>query len=206
VLERFYALLLIFLAFYAQKMTAQNNLNTNFREMCRKTISGQYSNALADFALAQDSVTLAKEAIKKLAKLISSDESKLSTVSQKLKASEYSPNLIHERDALVSQIKLYKEQLMTTQKQLTSSQNLHSTSKKRVESIRKKVESIFNISMVADPEGGPRKLLAKVDWKSPCPKYRVLCPLPIKDVNVLKELTKELDDSELACERYTKIK
>lgn len=204
--DRFYAVLLIFSAFFAQKLTAEDIVDTNFRERCRKTISGQYSNALADKALAEDAVTLASDAIKKSKKQIEADDVKLKAIREKIQTSEYSPELINERDAVTAQIKLYKEQLSVSQGQLASSQKLLDTSKKRIESIRKKVESIFTVTMVPDPEGGPRKLLARIEWKSPCPKYRVLCPLPPKDVTVLKELRKEIDDSDLSCDRYSKIK
>ena len=204
--DRFYAVLLIFSAFYGPKPLAADNLDTNFRERCRKTISGQYSNALADKALAEDAVALATEAITKSKKQITSDETKLKALNQKIQSTEYAPDLLNERDLLTSQIKLYREQLATSEGQLASSQKLMTTSKKRIESIRTKVESIFTVTMVPDPEGGLRKLLAKIEWKSPCPKYRVLCPLPEKDLKILKELRLEIDDSDLACERYTKIK
>ncbi len=204
--DRFYAVLLIFSAFYGPKPLAADNLDTNFRERCRKTVSGQYSNALADKALAEDAVTLASDAIKKSKKQIEADEAKLKVIREKIQTSEYSPELVNERDAVTAQIKLYKEQLSVSQGQLASSQKLLDTSKKRIESIRKKVESIFTVTMVPDPEGGPRKLLARIEWKSPCPKYRVLCPLPVKDITVLKELRKEIDDSDLSCDRYSKIK
>jgi hypothetical protein len=206
VFDRFYAVLLIFSAFFAQKLAAEDIVNTNFRERCRKTISGQYSNALADKALAEDAVALASEAIAKSKKQISSDETKLKALNQKIQSTEYAPDLLNERDLLTSQIKLYREQLATSEGQLASSQQLMTTSKKRIESIRKKVESVFTVTMVPDPEGGLRKLLAKIEWKSSCPKYRVLCPLPEKDLKILKELRLEIDDSDLACERYTKIK
>jgi hypothetical protein len=206
VFDRFYAVLLIFSAFCGQKLLAADNLDTNFRELCRKTISGQYSNALADKALAEDAVALATEAITKSKKQITSDETKLKALNQKIQSTEYAPDLLNERDLLASQIKLYREQLATSEGQLVSSKQLMTTSKKRIESIRKKVESIFTVTMVPDPEGGLRKLLAKIEWKSPCPKYRVLCPLPEKDLKILKELRLEIDDSDLACERYTKIK
>lgn len=204
--DRFYAGLLIFSAFSAQNLRAEDTVDTNFRERCRKTISGQYSNALSDRSLAEDAVTLAGEAISKSKKQIESDESKLKTLKQKIQSSEFSADLISERDALTGQIKLYQEQLATSESQLKAAQKLLATSKKHIESIRKKVESIFTVTMVPDPEGGQRKLLARIEWKSPCPKYRVLCPLPEKDLKILKELRTEVDDSDLACERYTKIK
>lgn len=204
--DRFYAVLLIFSAFVSPKLQAGDYLDSNFRERCRKTISGQYSNALGDKALAEDAVALARDAITKSKKQISIDEGKLQILNKKIQSSEYSPELLSERDLLKAQIKLYREQLATSEGQGQSSQKLLVTSKKRIESIRKKVESIFTVTMVSDPEGGARQLLAKIEWKSSCPKYRVLCPLPEKDLKILKELRSEIDDSDLACERYTKIK
>lgn len=204
--DRFYVVLLIFSSFASPKLPAGDYSDSNFRERCRKTISGQYSNGLGDRALAEDAVALARDAITKSKKQISADEGKLQILNKKIQSSEYSPELLSERDALKAQIKLYREQLATSEGQEQSSQKLLVTSKKRIESIRKKVESIFTVTMVPDPEGGPRKLLAKIEWKSACPKYRVLCPLPEKDLKTLKALITEVDDPDLACERYTRIK
>jgi len=120
--------------------------------------------------------------------------------------SEYSPELMNERDMLGAQIKLYHEQKATSEQQLAlATQNL-ATSKRRIESIKKKVESIFTVKMSPDPEGGPRPLLSHIDWKSPCPKYRALCPLPARDVATLVSLLGDIDDSDKSCERYAKIK
>jgi len=206
VIDRFYAVLLIISSISAQTLRAEDVVDVNFRERCRKAISGQYSNVLADKALAEDAVTLASEAIKKSQKQIDSDEVKMKALRRKLETSEYSPELMNDRDVLAAQIKLYHEQMATSQGQLASAQKNLLASKKRIESIRKKVESIFNVKMVPDPEGGPRPLLSKIEWKSPCPKYRVLCPLPQKDVSTLVSLLSEVDDSDKSCERYSKIK
>ena len=205
-IDRFYAVLLIISSFAAQILKAEDIVDTNFRERCRKTVSGQYSNVLADKTLAEDAVTLATEAIKKSQKQIDADEVKMKALHRKLESSEYSTEAIQERDMLTAQIKLYREQKATSETQLAAAQKLLLASKKRIESIHKKVESIFTVTMVPDPEGGPRPLVGKIEWKSPCPKYRVLCPLPARDAGVLRELRNEIDDSDLSCERYVKIK
>ena len=202
----FCSFLLIFSAIFDPKLLAKGTGESNFRELCRKTISGQYSNVLADKTLAEDAVKLASEAIQKSKKQINADEAKLDKLNEKIRSSEYTPELINERDMVNAQLKLYQEQLTTSQSQLKSAQQLAITSKKRIESIQKKVESIFEVSMVPDPEGGPRPMLGRIEWKSSCPKYRVLCPLPAKDAQTLKELRKEIDDSDLACDRYSKLK
>lgn len=203
---RFCCLLLIFSAIFGAELLAKDTSESNFRELCRKTISGQYSNALADKTLAEDAVKLASEAIQKSKNQIKTDETKLNKLNEKIRSSEYTPELINERDMINAQLKLYQEQLTTSQSQLKSAQKLAVTSKKRIESIRKKVESIFIVTMFPDPEGGPRPMLGRIEWKSSCPKYRVLCPLPAKDAQTLKELRKEIDDSDLACDRYSKLK
>ena len=203
---RFYAVLLIFSSFLLPRAWASGDPDTNFRERCRRTVSGQYSSLVADMAMSDDSVTLANDARKKSLKQIDSDEIKMKALRKKLEASEYSPELLSERDMLAAQLKLYHEQLASSEGQIESAKKRQATTKKRIDSARKKVESIFKVNLVPDPEGGPRPLIGQIEWKSPCPKYRALCPLPVKDAAVLVALLDEIDDSDLSCHHYAKIK
>ena len=130
----------------------------------------------------------------------------LKTLKKKIAANDYAPDLLNERDVIVSQIKVYHEQLLTSQSQLESAKKLKTNAKKREQSMRKKVEAIFTVIMGEDPDGGVRPLFSKLEWKSPCPKYRALCPLPPRDTEILTALTDDIDDPGLACHHYSKIK
>jgi hypothetical protein len=130
----------------------------------------------------------------------------MKAIKKKIAANDYSPDLLNERDVISSQIKLYHEQLLTSQSQLETAKKQKTDARKREGGMRKKVESIFTVFMVEDPDGGVRPIFSKLEWKSPCPKYRALCPLPPREADILVALTDDFDDPALVCHRYAKIK
>ncbi len=204
--ERFYSLLLIFLATFGQNLAAEDDPTINFRERCRRVISGSYGDVLADARQADDAVTLAENFRTKSQAQIDRDEKKLRDVKTKLEASDYSPDLLTERESMVSKIKLYHEQLTTSEDQIAAARKKQKEALKREISMRKKIQQIFRIEMAEDPDGGPRPVFSKIEWKSPCPKYRALCPLPQQDAKVLIALLDEVDDQSQACFKYSKLK
>ena len=204
--ERFYILLLIFAPISGQNAFAQDDPTINFRERCRRTISGSFATVIADARLADDSLVLAENFRTKSRVQIDRDEKKMRDVMKKLQASDYSPDLLTERDVLSSKIKLYHEQLASSEDTIASARKNQLKARKRESSMHSKIDKIFKIEMSEDPDGGPRPVFRKIEWMSPCPKYRALCPLPDKDTKILITLLDEVDDPYQACFKYSKLK
>ncbi len=202
----FHSFLIIFSSIIAVSALAEGDETINFREKCRRAVSGTFATVLADMHMADDGVTLAENFSKKARILEDSFELKMKALKKKIAANDYSPDLLNERDVIASQIKLYHEQLLTSQSQLETAKKQKSDANKRESNLRKKVEAIFTVIMSEDPDGGIRPLFNKLEWKSPCPKYRTLCPLPPHDAELLISLTDDMDDPSLVCHRYSKIK
>ena len=202
----FYSIVLIISAILPQIAAAVDDPGINFRERCRRVISGTFATVIADKSMADDQVTLAETYLKKSKIKIESGEVKMRLIKQKLAASDYSPDLLTERDVVASQIKLYHEQFLTSENQLAEAKKRQASAAKRDMTIRKKVESIFKVTMSEDPDGGPRPIFNKIEWKTDCPKYRSLCPLPEKESLILVSLLDDIDDTDNACHRYSKIK
>jgi len=199
-------LLIIISSFSALTTEAVEDETVNFRERCRRAVSGTFASVLADMNMADDGVTLAENFTKKARIQVDAYEIKLKTLNKKITANDYSPDLLNERDVITSQIKLYHEQWLSSQSQLETAKKQKTDAKKRETSMRKKVEAIFTVFMNDDPDGGFRPLFNKLEWKSPCPKYRALCPLPPREAVILTSLTDDIDDPALVCHRYSKIK
>ncbi len=203
---RFLHLLLTFIALQSPDAGAEDDPAINFRERCRRNISGSYGAALADARQADDAVILAENFRTKSKAQIRRDEKQLEAVKNKLHDTDYAPDLLTQRDHLVSKIKLYQEQLATSENQILSARQKQDAAHQRETSMRKKLNMIFKIEMVQDPGGGPRPIFSKIDWLSSCPKYRALCPLPEKDAKILIAILDDVDDPSQACFRYSKLK
>lgn len=199
-------LMLIFIALVAQTAAAQDDPTLNYREKCRRAASGAFSNAVGDKYLAEDAVHLAENALKKSKAIIEIHEAKLRLVNKNLQKNDYDTKLLEERDGLTSQIKLFHEQLLASESQLESSRKKLIKTNKHHSSLKQKIEKIFTVSFSEDPDGGPRKLFNTIEWKSTCPKYRSLCPLPANDSKVLASLLDDIDDQDMSCFKYSKMK
>jgi hypothetical protein len=202
----FYTIMLIFVAILGLEATAQDDPGLNYREICRRAASGAFATATGDLALAEDSVVLAKNGEKKAHAVVEIHEAKIKLVHKKLKSKDYSTELFSERDSLAAQIKLYHEQYTSSQEQLKQANKNLVAAKKRHRKLKQKIDPIFKSYFSDDPDGTPRKLFNKLEWKSECPKYRSLCPLPESDAKALVSLVDEIDDQDFACHRYAKMK
>jgi hypothetical protein len=198
--------MIIFIALRVIQASAQDDPTLNYREKCRRAASGAYSNAFGDKFLAEDAVELAENAGKKSKAVIEIHEAKLRLVNKKLQSNDYDTKLLEERDTLASQIKLFHEQLLASESQLESARKKMVSIGKHYNSLKQKIDRIFSASFNEDPDGGPRKLFNTIEWKSPCPKYRSLCPLPAKDSKVLASLLDDIDDQDMSCFKYSKMK
>lgn len=196
----------IFLALIGLESLAQDDATLNYREKCRRTASGAYADAVGDRYQAEDAIELAENARKKSKAVIDIHEAKLRILNKKLESNDYDTKLLEDRDAISSQIKLFHEQLLTSENQVESARKKLRAVKKHHDSLKQKIDKIFNASFSEDPDGGPRKLFNTIEWKSPCPKYRSLCPLPAKDAKVLTSLLDDIDDHDMACFKYSKLK
>lgn len=203
---RLASLSLTFLAVVTCRAHAQDDPVMNYRDKCRKSASGAYSVAYADLGLAQDAVVLADRAKKRANAVLENHEAKLRLVDKRLQEKDYPAELLRERDSLGGQIKLYHEQYSASEEQdRRARQDLEKT-KKRHDQLRSKLEPLFQLLFTDDPDGGNRKIFHRLEWKSPCPKYRSLCPLPSEQTTKLTSLMDDIDDVDLACHRYSKLK
>jgi hypothetical protein len=200
------AALVILNFFVATTGRSESSGSTNSREICRKSVSSALGNLMGDSAMADDSVTLAERYKKKSRALIDSEELKIKTLNKKLASTDYTPDLIAQKNLIATSIKLYHGQLQESENQLEDAKKLQVTTKKNLASLRKKIEAIFIIVMSDDPEGATRQIFNTVTWKSACPKYRVLCPLPEADALALVSITDDIDDHDQACIHYSKLK
>ena len=178
----------------------------NSREVCRKSISSSLGSLVADRAQAEDSVELSKTYKEKARLRVAAEEVKLKVINKTLESTDFTPDTMSKQNQIATSIKLYHTQMLESDDQLEHSKKRLASVDSRLAKLRKKVDVIFKVSMNDDPDGGPRKIFNTIDWLSPCPKYRMLCPLPEADLKVLISITDEIDDVDQGCLHYIKIK
>lgn len=189
-----------------QAQTSENPSGDNFRERCRKVVSGAFANSYHEANRARDAVKLAEGGIKRLTPLAAKANQDLVKIEKKIKASEFDPALIERRDQYIAQIKLYHEQLQTLEGQAEDAKKAASISDRTYKEINGDVRALFQVAFTDDPDGLPQKIFHQLTWKSPCPKFRTLCPLPAAEVTVLKSLTTKISDGDGDCKKYAALK
>lgn len=186
--------------------TSENPYSENFRERCRKLISGTFAESYNENFRAQDAAKLAEKTIKRLVPQQSLANRDLAQIEKKMKAGDYDPKLTERRDQLVAQIRLYHDQIASQEELAASAKKAADAASQKHKELEALVKKIYDVSLEPDPEGLPRKIFHQLTWKSPCPKFRALCPLPPNDAQVLKQLAKKITDTDGDCAKYSSMK
>jgi hypothetical protein len=185
---------------------SQPSYADNWREQCRKIVSGEYLNAYSDQRRAKDAEILALKSLRALTPKLSTFIKKLGQINEQLAKENYNPELIEKRYAARAQIKVLEEQIQDQEARVALSKSERSTAERRFKILDAPVRSIFTVEFADDPEGLPRSIFAGLNWKSPCPKFRSLCPLPENQRNDLSaNLTPLLPEKE-SCRKYSSIR
>lgn len=189
-----------------QAQTSENPHGENFRERCRKYISGAFTDSYNENLRAQDSAKLAEKTIKRLTPQLNLYNLELAKLEKKMKVENYDPALMERRDQIIAQIRLYHDQVASQTDIAAIAKKTAASAQQTFKSIDSDVRLIFDVSFTDDPDGSSRKIFHQLTWKSPCPKFRSLCPLPAKDAAVLKTLAKKTGDSDGDCQKYSALK
>ena len=206
---RRFLLLIICAGFTSQRLHAQTSENPdgeNFRERCRKIIAGAYVNAFNDERRAREGLGLASTTQKKLRDSEKIYVEKLRAVETKLKNDHYDPAMLQERDMLAGQIRTFHEQALAQEESTTKLKKEASTAAELEKKLHRKLVEIFDVKFVDDPTGLPQKLFHELVWKSPCPQFRVLCPLPESHRIKLISILDDVQDQDQVCMKYSKIR
>lgn len=202
-------LLPILIATWPHKVISQTSeqpFGENFRERCRKVVSGTYADSWNEANRAREANILAERTLKQLKPRQERNNKELSEIQRKLKGEQFDPALLQKREELVGLIKLYHEQIDSQEGIADKAKASAKKSAETHSSLERDIKRIFKISFVDDPEGLPRKIFHELTWISACPKYRALCPLPISEAQVLKVLAGKIVDDEKACLKYASLK
>ena len=174
----------------------------NFRGKCRKLVSGVYADAWNESIRSKDALVAAESALNRLRPQLTMTERKLRDHVGKMKREPFNSESANKREELSAQEKVIHDQINTAQDVYDHAKNSNKISQQKHSDLTQLIDKVFYRKFVPDPEGLPKKIFHKLEWKTPCPKYRSLCPLPEESAAHLKKLSQKIDDSESVCSKY----
>ncbi len=180
--------------------------SNNFRGQCRKLISGHYADAWNESIRAKDALLASEAAKSRLEPQLSDTEKKLRDHLKQMKREPFNATSANKREELSAQEKVIHDQIVIAQDVRDKAKASQTKAEESHQKITKLIDKVFYRKFVPDPEGLPRKLFHRLDWKNPCPKYRSLCPLPAESAANLKKLASMIEDSDKVCMKYANYK
>jgi hypothetical protein len=174
----------------------------NAREACRAAVAGSYLKTYDERERLKTYIKALDAQVKDLEAARTKVAGEEKALAAKAGAEAFDVNLAVKRDEALAHLRtleLRAEEARDLKRRAATELDGHVAREAR---LRAQVERVFVFTRTGDkPDGGyPTELR----YKSPCPKYRYLCPLPASDVEALLQITdggKPLPD----CERYASL-
>lgn len=182
---------------------AQNDDRYNYRDQCRSIVAGSYWKIVDEYNSTQLFLKLNTDNLKKLDKEISKFNKELKS----LEASQIKKTYDPERDNRLRVVRARIELLEKNKSQIKEKnpellQKLEKFKLEREET-KARMSQVFDImEKPADTAGTVPK---SIEYKTSCPKYRHVCPLPAKERKALLEIFKR-DTVPTSCLKYSYIR
>jgi hypothetical protein len=171
----------------------------NAREGCRQAVAGAYVQAYDEHARAVAYVATLKEQLTSLKAASSQAKKELATIEASLAKQNYDVDKASKLDMAAANARAVLDQTGEYQKMLGEAEKAVLPARQREQDIRRQFGKVFQIETVKDNGKGGYPF--RVSYRTPCPKYRALCPLPVDQQVELEALRIDgaLPDS---CRKY----
>ncbi len=174
----------------------------NIREACRSAVAGLYLQIFDELQRDRGMVRSLDVKIPELQKELKKSESRWQVAKQKVDTSDYDPKLSAEETATRSRFEAVRSVLREQEGVRESAAKLAEDRTVQEKELRMRIEKVFTITQ--KPQPLPDIYQFDVEYRSPCPKYRFVCPLPREHAKALREIFagRQLPT---ACERYANV-
>ena len=169
----------------------------NLREACRQAVAGEYMSAFDTHKTSTSYLQELEAMAQRVSTAVKVEKIVLQELNKKVENVAYdvelSDQMIQQKEkvkALEETHGLYVDQLAVAREKLIVVAN-------RADYLKKNIQTVFDVVWSSDVRSYP----TGVTYIAACPKYRSMCPLPLKYHEDLKKMMLK-DDSELACSRY----
>jgi hypothetical protein len=171
----------------------------NAREGCRQAVAGAYVQAYDEHERSLAYVATLKEQLSALKTASAKSKKELSTIESALAKQNYDIDKASKLDMAAANARAVLDQTAEYQKMLDEAEKAVTPAHHREQDIRRQFGKVFQIETVKDSGKGGYPF--RVTYRTPCPKYRALCPLPSDQQQELQELRIDGTLPE-ACRKY----
>jgi hypothetical protein len=171
----------------------------NIREGCRQSIAGAYLHAHDEHERLQGYIVTIKEQLSSAKIAAAKADTEAKTAAVVLAKNTYDTDLASKNDAAASMARTMRAQVKDYQELLTQASQQLPAAEAAEKKLRQQILKVFNIERLPDPPKGGYPF--RITYRSECPKYRALCPLPNKEREALLEIRVDGTLPE-SCQRY----
>lgn len=197
--------LLIFLGFSssARSQESVDGLERDdWRSRCREMVAGAYINDYDRSRQNEVRLPEIKSQLVKLKKLEKDLDLKITKKKREFDRQEFSKKLTFELQRLKSKKANVSIQAENLRGVISRTQSEYDATSLHLKTLKTLIKPVFK--KVDDINARKGSYGFTLEYISPCPKYRSVCPLPKKQAKALEKISEFLKSS-TACKRYAKI-
>ena len=179
-----------------------DDYRVNAREACRQSVSGAYIKAYDEREKARTLVKAILGTLHDTDQALAAASADERSLKAKSGAKEFEIEHAVELDTARTKVSTFAAQKKELETELARARDDEARTIEVEKGFLKAVVGAFTMTRMGDTRDGGYPI--RLDYKSPCPKFRVLCPLPAADAAVIEKIPLE-GDARAACQRYTGI-
>jgi hypothetical protein len=186
----------------APALAVPAELQPNSREACRRAVAGAYLNAYGEKERLEHLIRATDAEIATTKSALAAARRELASWSAKAKAESFDVDLATKRDDAAVIVKGDEDQLKTYEQEMADAKGKLGAPVAEERRLRGLIDKVFVFERLLDQADGGYPI--HLAYRSPCPKYRALCPLPPKDADRLLAITVDGQAPE-PCSRYASL-
>ena len=185
--------------FSGQGVARPTEYQVNVREGCRQAIAGGYLKVYDERERLRTYIIALTDQLKSLAPLLESARKADAAAAKALEKAAFETDVVAKRGEAAAHLKALEDQIREAESLRSKAELEHKKYLAEEAKLRAAILPVFAFERLEDkPDGG---YPVHLNYRSACPKYRHLCPLPARDTAALLSIKIDGKVPE-PCERY----
>jgi hypothetical protein len=179
-----------------------DDYRVNLREQCRQAVAGAYLNAFDESRRTEEYARSLVEALAKVDAALVTARAAAKQAASSAASAQFDADTAFASDQRAAELRTLEAQRADYDKLRTEAQAKLATLELAERALKAKLDPLFTIERAQDAEGGGYPV--RLDYRSPCPKFRALCALPYDEALALAQL--DVPGATLeSCRRYASL-
>lgn len=179
-----------------------DELRVNVREGCRQAISGAYIGAYTERERNRTLLRTLAAQMKEVDEALSAARADLARNKREADGKAFDLGHAVQNDQVQARVKALEAQRADNLALAAQAETGHAAESAREKALLTALSKVFTVERSLDRADGGFPI--RLEYKSPCPKFRALCPLPVDDAKALVAIPLEGGPPE-ACTRYATL-